>query len=132
VPLSGCFCAASKQRSKTNHLDHLASGRGPQVFTELHDNPGTLGPYVPWSQLAGKPTHRDLARSKAFLRSDQIECCALSPGKDEIAWGDPEACKFVNITAVNYIEPFVTVHSVSSAGRGRPSSGRPSCALPCT
>jgi hypothetical protein len=77
------------------------------MFTKIHDDPGALGPYVPWEQLSGKPSHRELARSKVFLRSDQVECCALSPGKDQIAWGDPGACKFANITAFNYTKQFV-------------------------
>jgi hypothetical protein len=77
------------------------------MFSKIHAEPGVLGPYVPWGQLAGKPSHRDLARSEAYLRSDQVECCALPPGKDQIAWGDPEACKFVDITAVNYTKQFV-------------------------
>jgi hypothetical protein len=73
----------------------------------MHSEPGVLGPYVPWGQLAGKLSHRDLGGSELFKRSDRVECCPLAPGKEQIEWGKPEACSFVDIMAVNYSAPYV-------------------------
>jgi alpha-1,3-mannosyltransferase len=75
-------------------------------FNRMHSEPGPLM-YTPYKDLAGQLSYKELISTELFKRSDMVECCDLPPDSDQIAWGKPDACRFLNVTATNYTAPYV-------------------------